>query len=147
MMTKYRSHNHPRVAPFNELVHEVIGRDISQFFGHDDVGHARPKVNITETPEKFTISLLVPGYTKEQLKITTEKETLTVKAEKVDRTAQEDERLIRREFQLAAFTRSFKLPETVDLNNITAEHVNGLLHVFVPKTAPAKPHLREISIG
>ncbi len=145
MITKYRTHS-PVVTPFN-LVNEVFGQDIGQFFGHDDVAHSRPKVNITERPEKFIITLMVPGYTKEQLKITSEKDTLTVKAEKVEQAAQENERITRREFQLAAFTRSFRLPETVDLEAITAEHANGLLHVHVPKTVPAKPTTREISIA
>lgn len=146
MITKYRPQS-TFVHPFSDLVNGMFGRDISQFFGHDDLGHSTPRVNITETPEKFVVSLRVPGFTKEELKISTEKDTLTVKGEKSSSTNTENERFLRREFQTAAFTRSFQLPETVKLDAITAEHVHGVLNVSIPKSEPAKPVTREISIA
>jgi len=146
MITKYRPQS-TLVHPFSDLVNGMFGRDISQFFGHDDLGHSTPRVNITETPEKFVVSLRVPGFTKEELKISTEKDTLTVKGEKSSSTNTENERFLRREFQTAAFTRSFQLPETVKLDAITAEHVHGVLKVSIPKSEPAKPVTREISIA
>ena len=146
MITKYRPQS-TFVHPFSDLVNGMFGRDISQFFGHDDLGHFTPRVNITETPEKFVVSLRVPGFTKEELKISTEKDTLTVKGEKSSSTNTENERILRREFQTAAFTRSFQLPETVKLDAITAEHVHGVLNVSIPKSEPAKPVTREINIA
>ncbi|HRF80837.1 MAG TPA: Hsp20/alpha crystallin family protein [Flavobacteriales bacterium] len=146
MITKYRPQS-TFVHPFSDLVNGMFGRDISQFFGHDDLGHFTPRVNITETPEKFVVSLRVPGFAKEELKISTEKDTLTVKGEKSSSTNTENERFLRREFQTAAFTRSFQLPETVKLDAITAEHVHGVLNVSIPKSEPAKPVTREINIA
>ena len=146
MITKYRPQS-TFVHPFSDLVNGMFGRDISQFFGHDDLGHFTPRVNITETPEKFVVSLRVPGFAKEELKISTEKDTLTVKGEKSSSTNTENERILRREFQTAAFTRSFQLPETVKLDAITAEHVHGVLNVSIPKSEPAKPVTREINIA
>lgn len=146
MITKYRPQS-TFVHPFSDLVNGMFGRDISQFFGHDDLGHSTPRVNITETPEKFVVSLRVPGFTKEELKISTEKDTLTVKGEKSSSTNTENERFLRREFQTASFTRSFQLPGTVKSDAITAEHVHGVLNVSIPKSEPAKPVTREISIA
>ena len=146
MITKYRPQT-SFVHPFNDMLGGVLGRDISQFFGHDDLGQFTPRVNITETPEKFVVSLRVPGFTKDELKIRTEKDTLTVKGEKVSNTANENERFLRREFQASSFSRSFRLPETVKIEGIQAEHVHGVLHVSIPKTEPAKPVSREISIA
>lgn len=146
MLTKYR----PQLSfahPFNDLIGGVFGRDISQFFGHDDLGHFTPRVNIVETPEKFVVSLRVPGFTKDELKISTEKNTLTVKGEKTATPSNENVRFLRREFQTSTFGRSFSLPETVDPDAITAEHTNGVLHVSIPKTEPAEPVTREINIG
>lgn len=146
MITKYRT-RHPYHDPLNDLLNVTIGRDISQFFGHDDLATATPKVNITETPEKFIISLLVPGYAKEQLKITAEKETLTVTGEKSDTALNANERFTRREFRIGSFTRSFHLPMTVDPGAIHAEHVNGVLHINIPRVEPAKPVTHDISIN
>lgn len=146
MITKYRTQA-PFAHPFNDLMSGFMGRDISQFFGHDDVAHVSPKVNIVETPEKFIISMLVPGFSKEQLKITAEKDVLTVKAEKAENAMAENERFTRREFQTGAFSRSFKLPNTVDADAISAEQVNGVLQISIPRVEPAKPATRDISIA
>ncbi|MBX2973382.1 MAG: Hsp20/alpha crystallin family protein [Flavobacteriales bacterium] len=146
MLTKYRPQSQS-AHPFTGLMNEVFGRDISQFFGHDDPGHSIPRVNITETPEKFVVSLRVPGFAKDELKISTEKDTLTVKGEKSTTANAENERFLRREFRTETFTRSFQLPETVKLDAITAEHTNGVLNVSIPKSEPAKPVTREINIA
>ncbi|MCC6542331.1 MAG: Hsp20/alpha crystallin family protein [Flavobacteriales bacterium] len=146
MITKYR----PQATfahPFTDLVSGVFGKDISQFFGHDDLAMVSPRVNITETPEKFVVSLRVPGFAKDELKISTDKDTLTVKGEKTTSTNTEQERFLRREFHASAFSRSFHLPDSVSPDAISAEHVNGVLHVSIPKSEPAKPVSREITIG
>jgi len=104
-------------------------------------------VNITETPEKFVVSLRVPGFAKDELKISAEKDTLTVKGEKSTSASTENERFLRREFQAGSFSRSFQLPETVRVEGITAEHVNGVLSLSIPKSEPARPEAREISIA
>ena len=145
MITKYRPH--PYHNSLNDLLNVTIGRDISQFFGHDDVATATPKVNITETPTEFVISLLVPGYAKDKLKITAEKDSLTVKGEKSEHAIAENERFTRREFQVGSFSRTFRLPETVDIAAVRAHHVDGVLHVHVPRVAPAKPAVLDISIA
>lgn len=146
MITKYRTH-HPSNSPLSDLLNVTIGRDISQFFGHDDLVSTSPKVNITETPNEFVIILLVPGYTKDKLKITAEKDRLTVRGEKQEQTLGENERFNRREFQVGGFTRSFRLPENVDLTAVRAEQVDGVLHVHIPRVEPAKPAVRDISIA
>lgn len=145
MITKYRTH--PYHGPLNDLLNVTVGRDISRFFGHDDVGTTTPKVNITGTETEFVISMLVPGYAKDKLKVTTEKETLTVKGEKSDHTLGENERYTRREFQIGGFTRSFRLPETVDITAVRAEQVDGVLHVHIPRMQPAVPAVHDISIA
>lgn len=146
MITKYRTQV-PTVRPFNNLMNSMLGGDISQFFGHDDAGQFTPQVNITETPEKFVLSLHVPGFGKEQLTIHCEKDILTVTGEKSRTANTENERFLRREFHSSSFSRSFRLPETVKTETITAEHLNGVLLVSVPKTEPAKPAARAITIA
>ncbi len=146
MLTKNRPQSQLS-HPFSGLMNEVFGRDISQFLGHDDLGHLTPRVNITETPEKFVVSLRVPGFAKDELKISAEKDTLTVKGEKTSTASTENERFLRREFQAGSFSRSFHLPETVKIEGITAEHANGVLNLSIPKSEPAKPETREINIA
>jgi HSP20 family protein len=145
-IVKYRPHA-TFVSPFNTLVHEVLGRDIGQFLGSDDVGRNRPEVNIVERETEFHLSLLAPGYSKEDLKINVEQETLTISAEKKTQELKENERFTRREFSHTAFSRGFRLPETVNTERISAEYTDGVLHVHIPKAEVTKPRTREITIA
>ncbi len=146
MITKYRNQT-ARVHPFVNLMTDAFGQDISQFFGNDELQQTTPKVNITETPARFTISLTVPGFSKDQISVTSEQDVVTVKAEKAETKTDEGERFLRREFHSNAFSRSFRLPDTVNAEGITAEQVDGVLRIHVPKAEPTKPVSRTIAIG
>lgn len=145
MITKYRTQA-PVQHPFNELMSGLFNKDIGQLIGQDEPTLAKPRVNITETPEAYLISLSVPGFSKEQLKISTEKDTLTINGEHAEEALNENERYTRREYKTASFSRSFRLPELVDLDGITADHTNGTLAVRIPRTQPVKPATRAIQI-
>jgi HSP20 family protein len=134
-------------APFNELVNEFLGRDIGQFFGSDDLRRSNPGVNIVENDKAFELRLLAPGFAKEDLKLSMENEVLTISADKKTEELKENERYTRREFTHSAFSRSFRLPETVNAEGIRAEYLNGVLNVHIPKAEAVKPKQREITIG
>lgn len=141
---------HPQRAfasPFGEMMSEFFNRDIGQFLGHDDVRRSVPAVNILERTNEFELRLIAPGFSKEDLKLNMENEVLTISAEKKNEELKENERWTRREFGHSAFSRSFRLPGTVNAEGITAEFSNGVLSVRIPKAEVSKPKAREISIG
>lgn len=144
-LTKYRPQA-SFVSPFNELVNEFFGRDISTFMGHDDLKRSLPHVNIVEKADAFELRLMAPGYAKEDLKLHMENEVLTISAEKKVEDLKENERFTRREFVHSSFSRAFRLPETVNTDGIKADLVHGVLHVHIPKAEVAKPKAREIAI-
>ena len=45
------------------------------------------------------------------------------------------------------FARSFTLPATLDADKATAEHKNGVLRIFVPKRAEAKPKSISVKVN
>lgn len=135
------------VTPFDELFNGFFGRDLSHFIGSDDMHRSSPRVNITESKDGFKLDLLAPGFSKEDLKMNVENDTLTISAEKKNDALIEGDRYTRREFGFNAFKRSFRLPENVMSENIKAEFTNGVLAVSIPKSEPVKPAVREISIG
>jgi HSP20 family protein len=93
-----------------------------------------PAANIKEDDATFFIDLAAPGFRKEIFKIEINNRTLTVSAEQ---TA-ENETLLRREFLLASFARSFKLPNTADVDKIEASYEDGILCIQIPKKEEAK---------
>lgn len=145
-LVKHRPHN-TLVTPFDEFFNGFFGRDLSHFVGSDDMHRSTPRVNITETKDSFKLDLLAPGFRKEDLKMNVENDTLTISAEKKNEALAEGERFTRREFGFSAFKRSFRLPENVTVDSIKAEFNNGVLTVGIPKSEPAKPAVREISIA
>lgn len=145
-IVKHRPHG-TLVTPFHDLFNGFFGRDIAQFQGSDDLYRSIPRVNIVEGADGFHLHLLAPGFAKEDLKLNVEDLTLTISAEKKQEGLEENARWTRREFGHSAFKRSFRLPDNVKVDAISAEHVNGVLHVTIPKAEESKPKSVTISIG
>ncbi len=146
MLTKYRTQT-PFTHPLNDLMSSFLGRDISQPLGHDDVQLSTPKVNITETKEGFGLERNVPGFTKDQIRITMEENILKIHGEQEKVEAQEGESYLRREFSHTSFERGFHLPENVNGDGIKAEVTHGVLRIHLPKVEPSKPATRQIKIN
>jgi len=109
-----------------------------------------PAVNIKEDANAYTLLVAAPGFEKGDFEIKVEEDTLllsTVAKEVAPVEAKDDEAApakevetyTRREFNYGAFKRSFNLPETVDPTKITANYVNGILTISIPKKEEAKP--------
>lgn len=145
----YYTKQHPlatKTQPFNSMLERFFG-NMEQMQGSDDLPQAIIRANILESKEAFRLELLAPGYAKDELKLNVDKDILTLSAELKPSELQEGQRFTRREFALRPFKRSFQLPEHTDLDNITAEHVNGVLTVNIPKKVEVKAAVKEISIA
>lgn len=106
-----------------------------------------PAVNISEGDNEFTIEVAAPGLEKKDFKIDLENEVLTIASVREDNKEDVQDNYTRREFSYYNFSRSFNLPDSVDAENISAVHKNGILSVNIPKKeeAKAKP-ARQIAI-
>ncbi|MCB0772507.1 MAG: Hsp20/alpha crystallin family protein [Flavobacteriales bacterium] len=132
--------------PFSDMMDHFFG-NIDHLQGRDDLPRAVPRVNIVEDAAGYKLEMQAPGFAKEDLKVNMENDLLTISAEHKTEELKEDERFTRREFSTRAFTRSFRLPELVQADAISAEYVNGVLKVSIPKKAEVKPPVRQIAIG
>jgi len=108
-----------------------------------------PATNITEDKDVYMIELAVPGFNKEDFKLSMEKQILTVsteieKEQKSEENAEQPYRM--REFGRRNFSRSFSLPESVDQDSIKAEYLNGILKITLPKKEEVKV-TKEIQVG
>jgi HSP20 family protein len=93
----------------------------------------KPAVNIIESEKEYRIELVAPGLSKDDMKIDLHKNILTISSEKEDVQEENKDNFMRREFYYTSFSRSFTLPETVNSEEISAEHSNGILEVHIPK--------------
>lgn len=105
-----------------------------------------PAVNIEETAEAFLIEIAAPGYNKEDFHIKLDKDLLVVSVEKEPK--EENQNPPRREFGMRNFSKSFTLPDSVNVENISADYENGILKITLPKKEEEKMNLsREISVN
>jgi HSP20 family protein len=107
-------------------------------------GERLPRTNILEGEQEFRILMDLPGVRNDDLEISIEDQTLTVKAE---RRFETPEGFKARRSELAgkaSFRRSFDLGNGVNVDKIGARLENGILTVTVPKSEKAVPRRIEV---
>lgn len=97
-----------------------------------------PAVNITENKDEFMVSLAIPGMKKEDFNIDIEGNMLTISSEKEETIEEKEDKYTRKEFNYSSFSRSFSLPDEVNMEKIDARYVDGVLKLSLPKKEEAK---------
>ncbi|MCC6252145.1 MAG: Hsp20/alpha crystallin family protein [Bacteroidia bacterium] len=116
-----------------------FGNAFDNFLKMDyNFGESTPLVNVTENEQSYQMEYLVPGYKKDEIKISLDKNVLTVIAEKRVETEEEKKNYTRKEFFFNTFKRSFSLPENINYQNIEAKHEDGILNITIPKKVEEK---------
>ena len=109
-----------------------------------------PAVNISENFSIFAIEIAAPGLKKEDFSIELDKQVLTISSKNHPADDSESEikrKFNRKEFNYGEFTRSFKLPETVNLKEIGANYENGILSITLPKKEEEQDIKRMVEIS
>jgi len=132
-------------SPLTDLFENLFGNTTREPM-HTRNYDCEPSTNILEKNNGFELHLAVPGVKKEDVKISLEKNVLSITSEKEMEKEEENVKYTRREFVYGTFCRSFTLPETVDAEKIKADFVDGILKIHLPKKEETKVS-REIKIG
>jgi len=105
-----------------------------------------PAVNILEKKNHYVVEVAVPGFKKEDFKITTEDRFLTISAETSAEKNEEKDNYTRKEFSCSSFTRTFNLPENVEEDNINAKYRDGLLSIELKKSKKSVVPKKEVKV-
>ena len=97
----------------------------------------RPAANILDEGKSFVIELVVPGIDKNDIRIDLEKNELKVSYEAPEKKDQPDREFTRREFLGGSFCRSFAIPDSIDVEKISANYDKGILTIELPKKKEA----------
>ena len=103
-----------------------------------------PAVDILEKDGNLLVRAELPGIDEKEIDLKLEGNLLTLRGEKKIEKNDEKDNYHRVESYQGVFSRSFKLPETVDRDKIKAEFKNGVLTVTIPQKPEVKP--REIPV-
>jgi HSP20 family protein len=99
-----------------------------------------PPVDIYQNgSDELVLKAELPDMKQEDIEITVDNNTLTIKGEKKIANDVKDDQILRVERRYGTFTRSFSLPPTVDASKVEAEYKNGILTLKLPLREEAKP--------
>jgi HSP20 family protein len=138
-----------RWDPFSELsrLQDHLYRSAYVNGGEEAKGQTvRPAVDIREEEDSFVLHVELPGVKLEDVAVEVERNVLGIRGERKFSNDEKVRKSYRRvEQYYGNFQRSFSLPENVDSNAITAQMVDGILSVRLPKKAAPTP--RKISVN
>ncbi len=105
-----------------------------------------PNMDIKETKDCYDISLDLPGIDKKDIEISITEGVLKISGERKSEKKVEDAESIVNEINYGKFSRTLRLSEDVDENNISANFKNGVLMLKIVKVEPVKPAVKQIEI-
>lgn len=99
------------------------------------------KTDIQETDKDYILEMDLPGFSKDEVKVSLENGYLTISVAKglnKDEKEKKNGRYIRRERYAGACQRSFYVGESVSQEDINAEFKHGILKLSIPKKEPVE---------
>jgi HSP20 family protein len=122
-------------------------REFAQF----GTGAWVPPVDIYQNGDhELVLKAELPDMTREDIDVTVDNRTLTIKGEKkLSSEAAEvrAEQFHRIERRYGTFSRSFSLPLTVDSSKVSADYKHGVLTIKLPLREEAKPRQIKVDIA
>ena len=143
--------NLTRFSPFGDIARFDPFRDIERFFDEFDrpLGVAEQsrsmRMDVHETDKAYTVRAEMPGYQKEDINVSIDGNTVTIRAKRDEQQQQPQEgTLMRSERFHGEQYRSFTLPQEVDDQQASATCKNGVLELTLPKKVGG--HGRQLQI-
>lgn len=100
-------------------------------------------MDIWQSEDGYHVCLDLPGVDPGSVEVTSEKNLLTVRAERKPEFGPDDRVLVAERSQ-GSFTRQLQLGEAVDASKVQASYTNGVLSLTVPRAAESQPRRIEV---
>lgn len=113
-----------------------------------ETGGFNPRIDIFEDNSNVYITAELAGIPKEKVSIKlNEDRVLVISGRKERNESEKDKIYLRNERTFGEFSRSFVLPENLDLTAVKANYRDGVLEISIPKKQPEPPKEIEIAIS
>ena len=112
----------------------------------DSTSEWSPLADITETDEAFHVKAELSGVKKEDVNVSLSNGVLTLRGERKTEEETKDEKQHRIERFHGTFVRRFDMPDNIDQENISADYVDGILDLNIPKTTKKLPETMKVEI-
>jgi HSP20 family protein len=142
-----------RPSPFSELVtlrqamdrlfDDTVFRPLTAYTNHADF--ARLPLDVRTTSDALYLEAALPGFAPEDVDITVENGTLTIRAEDRSERTEEQTGWVVREISRGSVMRTVTLPTGLEADKAEATFEHGVLKLRVPKAEQVKPRQIRIS--
>jgi len=107
-----------------------------------------PAVDIDESETNYFLMAELPGFNKEDIKVSFHNGLLSIKAEHNEETEEKQkEGNIIKERRYGSFFRSFNFGDNIAEGDISAQYKNGVLELTIPKSPSTEEKAKKIEIN
>ena len=129
-----------RWEPFREFIEKFFEEDF------DFPVSLRLATDVYETDKDIVVEMNVPGYKKEDIKISFQDGYLKVEGKAAEEKEEKEKNYWRKEIRRGSFVRVIPLPKEVDSKKAKATFKDGVLTISLPKIEEEKEAGEEIKI-
>lgn len=111
--------------------------EMAPLLGHQGGEGIVAHFDVKETPNAFIFKADLPGFVEKDIDITSVGNQLTISGHRKDEREDKGDTYYVCERRYGSFSRSFTLPQGVDVDHVSADIKHGVLTVNVPRVAAA----------
>ena len=123
------------------FVQQTFDRPMREWFG-DNWGAS----DLSETDTAYRITIELPGCEEKDLDVSVANDAISIRGEKKQESKEAKEQYHAVGRRYGSFQQSFRLPDGVDAEKVSATFKNGVLEIILPKTETAKKSTRKIPV-
>ncbi len=127
-----------RFDPFSTM------REFDRLFEGRPANRWMPRVDVFDHDNSLVVRTEVPGVAADDIEVTVEAGTLTIKGGRNFETEENKPNYRRKEIFQGSFERTILLPEGIDPTAVTATSKDGILEITIPKLPEVLP--RKVSV-
>ena len=136
-------------SPFEELNRmrrdmERLTEGITRGFTRGASAGVFPLMNLTEDNDTYYLRAELPGMKADEIELSVTGDSISISGERKIASEASDAKYHRRERESGKFNRILNLPGPINVENVDASSVDGVLTIKLPKSEAAKP--RQITI-
>lgn len=127
---------------FNDPFYGTLAQEFEKVFVKPTTTSYPPYNIVKIDDDKIVMEFAVAGFKKDDISITTEKNVLSIKA---DRSEADEKKYLHKGIAARKFSRSFSLPEYFEVEKAGFE--DGILYIDLVRNIPEEKKPKQISIS
>ena len=140
-----------RLSPFSDFdaVHSQMNRIFDELTGWQQESNSawKPPVELLNQEAALVLKASLPGITKEDIEVSLTRNTVHITGEYKHQSEQENQKAYYSEFRYGKFDRSITLPTAIKHEEVTADFVDGILTLTLPKVVPTSKKVVKLNLS